>query len=747
MHLQIHRNRGPECLCEDRERLADLNPGEAFIIESLEENLYNSSLGNRLRQLGFDSGNRGLCLYQNMGKGSSAYRICGSVIALRREDAEHILIKKDPYAEYWDKNQLTKMSVRGFRIASASAGNDIWNGRNGEGYRVFLAGNPNVGKSTIFNKLTGMHQHTGNWPGKTVELAEGQYRYHGKWYELTDLPGTYSLEARSAEEKITAEAILSGKADLVIAVADACCLEKSLYLAMEIRKTGCPMILCINLWDEARRKGIEIDLKVLEQITGCRVVRTSAVERKGLDALKREVENFFSEREVYSYEKYEKENETDADESISGLIDSIMNQAVVFHRTDYWIRDYRIDRFLTGSITGTICFMFFLFSLFWLTIIGANYPSDLLAAVFNRIGSILARSLSDLQVPSILSSLFLDGIWRVVSWVVSVMLPPMMIFFPLFTILEDLGYLPRIAFHLDGCFRKCQACGKQALTMCMGLGCNAVGVTGCRIIDTEKERKIAILTNSLMPCNGRYPALIAITVMFFAGGNAAVGGGILCMAIGLTFLVTFLVTFVLSQLIRRNQKTTFILELPPYRKPQISQILFRSVLDRTFFVLGRAIMAAAPAGAVIWLLANLYAPEILSLTGSNVQQTWLQMITSLFDPAGRFLGLDGAILFAFILGFPANEIVLPSILMCYLSGNSLMNVPDYAELKMILLAHGWTLKTAVCMILFTLFHWPCATTCLTIKKETGSNVQMLLAILIPTVCGILLCSTVAFLLG
>ena len=507
------------------------------------------------------------------------------------------------------------------------------------------------------------------------------------------------------------------------------------------------MILCINLWDEARRKGIEINLKVLEQITGCRVVRTSAVERKGVDTLKQTVEDFFSEKEVCSPEKHEKENETDADESISCLIDAIMNQAVVFHRRDYWVRDYRIDRFLTGPITGTLCFMAFLFSLFWLTIVGANYPSDLLAEVFNRIGAIFARSLSDLQVPSILSSLFLDGIWRVVSWVVSVMLPPMMIFFPLFTILEDLGYLPRIAFHLDGCFRKCHACGKQALTMCMGLGCNAVGVTGCRIIDTEKERKIAILTNSLMPCNGRYPALIAITVMFFAGGNAAVGGGILCVAIGLTFLVTFLVTFILSQMIRRNQKTTFILELPPYRKPQISQILFRSVLDRTFFVLGRAIMAAAPAGAVIWLLANLYVPEILPFTGSNVQQTWLQMITSLLDPAGRFLGLDGAILFAFILGFPANEIVLPSILMCYLSGNSLIDVPDYTELKMILLAHGWTIKTAVCMLLFTLFHWPCATTCLTIRKETGSNVQMLLAILIPTACGTLLCSAAAFLLG
>ena len=506
------------------------------------------------------------------------------------------------------------------------------------------------------------------------------------------------------------------------------------------------MILCINLWDEAKRKGIEINLKCLEQITGCRVVRTSAVERKGLDALKQAVEECLSQSEVCFHETHAKEDENGAGESISSLIDAIMNQAVVFHRTDYWVRDYRIDRFLTGPITGTLCFMAFLFSLFWLTIIGANYPSELLAEVFNRIGRVLERGLSDLHVPSMLSSLFLNGIWRVVSWVVSVMLPPMMIFFPLFTILEDLGYLPRIAFHLDGCFRKCHACGKQALTMCMGLGCNAVGVTGCRIIDTEKERKIAVLTNSLMPCNGRYPALIAITVMFFAGGNAAVGGGILCMAIGLTFLLTFLVTFILSQLIHRNQKTTFILELPPYRKPQISQILFRSMLDRTFFVLGRAIMAAAPAGAIIWLLANLHVPEILPFTGSAAHQTWLQMITSLLEPAGRFLGLDGAILFAFMLGFPANEIVLPSILMCYLSGDSLVNVPDYAELKMILLTHGWTIKTAVCMLLFTLFHWPCATTCLTIRKETGSNVQMLFAILIPTACGILLCSAAAFLL-
>ncbi len=783
----------------------------------------------RLEQLGFRAGNQGICLYENMGKGSLAYRIQGSVIALRVEDAALVVVvceeKEDGEPEIC----------------------------------VMLTGNPNVGKSTVFNRLTGMRQHTGNWPGKTVELAEGSYqygikekepcerryreKYRGQYreknrgqyknYRLIDLPGTYSLKARSEEEIVTTEALQSGKADVVVVVCDASCLERGLRFALEVQELcecklrgelcsessgelsgelcselsgelcgelrgelcgdlrgDLPVIICVNLCDEAEKKGIQIDFELLEQLTECKVVSASAARGKGLEQLKQAI----AEASCGICEKKILIKACEADENRGGITagenpakiiagesparrtagedsakrtvgeDSakraafIVEQTVQIKNQTYWHRDYGIDRFLTSPVTGSICMLGMLFVLFWLTMKGANYPSALLSTFFGWIGDVMEAGLTEISCPELLKSLWLDGVWRVSSWVVSVMLPPMAIFFPLFTILEDLGYLPRVAFHLDGCFKKCHACGKQALTMCMGLGCNAVGVTGCRIIDTKKERLLAILTNSLIPCNGRFPALIALITMFFAGGSAWAGGLLMCLAILLAVGMTFLVTRLLAAVLNKGKNSTFILELPPYRKPQFGQILIRSLVDRTLFVLSRAILAAAPAGLIIWLLANIQVAGVSdisqisavtdrSLAGHTGGISLLQLFTSWLEYPASFIGLDGAILFAFILGFPANEIVLPAVLMCYMARGSLVEVPALDQLRLILIDNGWTVETALCMLLFTLFHWPCATTCMTIHKETGSWKWTAAAFLLPAICGCVLCGLVHMIFG
>ena len=700
-------------------------------------------------------------------------------------------------------------------------------------YIVALAGNPNVGKSTIFNSLTGMHQHTGNWTGKTVANATGEAIINDKEFTFVDIPGTYSIMSNSEEEEIARDYICFGKPDATVIVVDSTCLERNLNLVYQIMEITDNIIVCVNLLDEAKKKKIKIDLKKLEDLLGVPVVGTIAREKQTLENLKntiykvcegeikphtktviyeQEIEenlekivekldtdllvNEYSEKrnivtdieveknkiskklcrwiaiklidgeekilksiqenlEIDLEEQEIQQSVIEAKENLETreinsknfkdkIVADIMKKAeetskevCTFKNKNYRERDLKIDKILTSKIFGIPIMILFLGLIFWITIVGANYPSEWLFSVFNWLQDKLIYFANYIHCPTWLSDMLINGVYKTLTWIVAVMLPPMAIFFPLFTILEDLGYLPRIAFNMDGFFKKACCSGKQMITMCMGFGCNACGVTGCRIIDSPRERLIAILTNNFVPCNGRFPFLITIATIFIAGAFAG-GNGFLASILS-TFAVIIVIIFgifltlitskILSKTILKGMPSSMVLELPPYRKPQFGKILVRSIFDRTLFVLGRAISVAAPAGLVIWLMAN------VGIDG----QSLLSIIANFLNPFAKLMGLDGYILTAFILGIPANEIVLPIILMCYLKGGTLVNIEDTIQIGQILIQNGWTMLTAMNVMLFTILHFPCATTLLTIKKETGSWKWTAISFAIPTVYGIVLC--------
>lgn len=578
--------------------------------------------------------------------------------------------------------------------------------RKEQKYTVALAGNPNVGKSTLFNVLTGMRQHTGNWAGKTVELAQGIMRLESS-ITVVDLPGTYSLEGKSIDERLAARFIDAGHADCVVVVCDGCALERNLILALQILNRAEKVILCVNLMDEAQSRGFRIDGERLEKLLKIPVVFTSAGRKRGIHDLVNQI------RSVASKEASDRSGWVDPVTAAKEIAEKCVQRDA--QRNDGW--RCLLDRVLVSRRYGMPLLMLMLLFIIWLTVWGANFPSQLLERLFDGGYAVLHRA--SVALPWWMSGVLIDGMYMTCARVIAVMLPPMAIFFILFTILEDVGYLPRMAFLLDRGMCRCGGCGKQALTLCMGLGCNAVGVTGCRIIDSPRERLAAILTNAMVPCNGRFPALIFLGGLFFtnAGGALAVS---LCVVLGVAGAMA--ATSVMSRTVLKHESSCFVMELPPFRRPRIGQILIRSLLDRTIFVAGRALSVAAPAGAALWIVAN--TPVMGWLIG-------------LLDPVGQAMGMNGAILLAFILSLPANELLIPVLLM------AMYGVADLGAASslsgQLLVDGGMTWQMAVCTMVFTVFHWPCATTLLTVYKETQSNTKTAAAFIMPTAVGALLC--------
>lgn len=771
----------------DQCTLNELHPGEACLIKGLS---CSGSIRRRLLDLGLVEDTVAVCVGQSPHRNPKAYLIRGATIALRDEDSRQILVERTESPFKPDKKTIA------------------------------IAGNPNVGKSTVFNHLANGKQHTGNWTGKTVASAKGLCCTEKHCYEFVDIPGTYSLMAHSAEEEVARNFLCFEHPDAIIIVCDATCLERNLNLVLQTLEITSKAVLCVNLMDEACCKQIALNLDTLSQTLGIPAVGTSARKKDGLkellNVLDTVIESPSSQPLHITYPEHirkavsmaepavsryctpalekagchlpsqwltlrlldndtllirELENRLGheilarpelihaLDEAHSLLAESdctgdtltdqvvtaishtatdISAQTVTLGKKNYLEKDMKRDRILTSRRTGYPVMLLLLAVIFWITLVGANYPSAWLSDFFAMAGDKLSSLMLQAGTSLWLHDILISGVYRVTTWVIAVMLPPMAIFFPLFTFLEDVGYLPRIAYNLDHHFQKCRACGKQSLCMCLGFGCNAAGVVGCRIIDSPRERLIAILTNCFVPCNGRLPTLIVLISMFFtafAGGfvSSLLSAVILTCFILLGIAMTFLVSRVLSCTILKGIPSSFTLELPPYRRPQAVRIILHSLRDRTVFVLGRAVAAAVPAGLILYAMANLYWGE-LSL---------LNHFAGLLQPLGRIMGLDGMILVGFILGFPANEIVLPVIVMGYLAQGSLGGLPDQEALFSILTLNGWTWKTAVCTCLFSLMHWPCSTTLMTIRKETGSLWWTFLAFVIPTLAGCGICILVS----
>jgi ferrous iron transport protein B len=694
-------------------------------------------------------------------------------------------------------------------------------------YIIALAGNPNTGKSTVFNALTGLRQHTGNWPGKTVTRAEGGFLNAGRKVRIVDLPGTYSLQAGSTDEEVARDFLLFGEPDVTVVVVDATKLERNLNLVLQVLEITDRVVVCLNLMDEARRHGIGVDADRLAAELGVPVIPTSARRGEGMAELLEAIDGVAYGRiptrpfrigsHVEAVERTLKELVPDVEAVLPGLpnarwlalrllnadgrveaalrdgeigvlaegagreaqipvppeaveallaraaslrwqlpadfydrlMESIYGEAQAIaarcHLTG-WRRgrfdfDRTLDRVLTSRWFGFPLMGLVLAAVFWITIAGANVPSRFLSELLvTRFHPVLVQFGAVLGMPGWLSGLLFDGVYLATAWVVSVMLPPMAIFFPLFTLLEDFGYLPRVAFNLDHLFQRVGAHGKQALTMCMGFGCNAAGVVATRVIDSPRERLVAILTNNFSLCNGRWPTQILIASIFLGtlapphlASLAAAGAVVGIALLGVAFM--FATSWLLTRTVLRGEATTFSLELPPYRPPRILQTLYTSLIDRTLIVLWRAVVFAAPAGAVIWLLANIHAG------GTTIAEHLVGWLT----PLGLLVGLNGIILLAYVVAIPANEIVIPTVLMltvlvAKVSGvghgaGVLFELASPADVGALLTATGWTLLTGLNLMLFSLLHNPCSTTIYTIYRETGSARWTAVATLLPLVLG------------
>ena len=709
-------------------------------------------------------------------------------------------------------------------------------------YFVALAGNPNTGKSTVFNALTGLRQHTGNWPGKTVARAEGTFENEGKRVKLIDLPGTYSLQAGSTDEEVARDFRLFGRPDVTVIVVDATRLERNLNLVIQVLEITDRVVVCLNLMDEARRRGIGVDATKLSHELGVPVIPTSARSGEGIPQLLAAVDTVATGRvEPRPFRIRELPPDVEnavqqlvpavkrtfpelpnarwvalrllnADERVlsavrSGEIgvlgegvvqsagawnaegqgvaivegnqelldtaatlrwqlsptfyDSLMQgiyesaQTIAARSTVTGLRrmkfdlDRQLDRVLTSRWLGFPVMLLILAVVFWITIAGANVPSQMIATfLLDTVHPALKALGTAISMPWWLSGFLFDGMYLATAWVVAVMLPPMAIFFPLFTLLEDFGYLPRVAFNLDKLFQKAGAHGKQALTMCMGFGCNAAGVVATRVIDSPRERLIAIITNNFSLCNGRWPTQILIASIFIGTlAPAHVAGAVAAAAVvGIALLgivAMFVASWLLSRTVLRGEATTFSLELPPYRPPQILQTLYTSIIDRTLIVLWRAVMFALPAGAVIWLVSN------VSVGGTSIAEH----MVGLLNPVGVLIGLNGVILLAYVVAIPANEIVIPTVLMLTVltagiagvggGAGVMFELDSVSQVGDLLRAGGWTLLTGINLMLFSLLHNPCSTTIYTIYKETGSAKWTAVATALPLVMGFVVTFLVA----
>lgn len=540
----------------------------------------------------------------------------------------------------------------------------------------------------MFNALTGLRHHTGNWSGKTVDITAGFLKGSRGKIELVDLPGTYSLAGRSEEERLAAEYIAGGQADCIVVVCDGAALERNLILALQILQRAERVVVCVNLVDEAGKQGLEVDGAALSAQLGAPVVLTSAVRRQGMETLAQAI------RRCADGKSQQRPQWGDPVMEAQKIAACCVRQK---ENRQNWRRT--LDKMLVSRRYGVPIMLGLLFLILWLTVWGANYPSQALQWVFDGIYSRLLQ----IDMPWWIQGILIEGMYATAARVLAVMLPPMAIFFPLFTLLEDVGYLPRMAFLLDGKMSRCGGCGKQALTLCMGLGCNAVGVMGCRIIESPRQRLAAVVTNAMMPCNGRFATLIVLAGIFCGDGWSALA---VAMSVVLGFLGAMATTGGLSKTARSREKSFFLMELPPLRCPQMGQILVRSLLDRTLKVAARALLVAAPAGALIWLLEQSGALEILARS---------------LQPVGVLLGLNGAIMLAFILSFPANELLLP--LLSLICGGSM----------------EMTWLTALCAMVLTVFHWPCSTTLITVYRETKSLKKTGLAFILPTAVGFGMC--------
>jgi ferrous iron transport protein B len=584
---------------------------------------------------------------------------------------------------------------------------------------VVLLGNPNVGKSTVFNRITGKHQHTGNWSGKTVDCVCETY-LKNKEIKIVDLPGIYSLSSANAEERCSRDFIINHKNALVIIIADGNCICKSLNLIEEASAVTRNIIVCINQYKSAKKSGIYIDLDKMKSLLKVPVITSEASEKNGIEEIEKAIEINTSII-----------NNIPTTHKININRDEFFNTVVKEKENNI---QRKLDKIFTSKVTGIPIMIVMLAIILYITIIGANYPSELLSNIFAMGGKYLDSFLKSVNIPLWLCSLITDGMYRTVTWVIAVMLPPMALFFPIFALLENFGYLPRVAFNLDNIFKKANCSGKQALCMCSAFGCNACGVTGCRIIENKNQRLNAIVTNNFVPCNGRFPTLIAIitifmTSMFSSTVKSIYSALILTGFIVISIMISMVWSYVLSKTLLKNNDSELVMEMPKFKKPKILKTIYDSVKNRAVFVLLRALEVALPAGVLIWICANINIGE----------NTILSHIVTFLDPVGKAFGLDGEILIGFILGFPANEIVIPIVLMAYSGSSVMVDYSSIEELGRLLITNGWTIKTAVCMITLVLMHYPCSTTCLTIYKETKSVLWTLFSIIMPTITGLLLC--------